>query len=477
MKKYIYIFLLAFLLFNIYSLQINITKISPTIVNTNNNINLDVCIVNNGLSQANLITLNIYYPNCIYSNQSSIYIPYLNSGDSYCTSLNLYESCNPGSYDIIINGSYTNNNGVSEVSQIYPIFVENLPYITIINYYYSNNYYGSIANLVLNITNYGEEIYNVLIQSNFSTCSLEPSSTYLSNLSGSTLVNFQLLIPSNYANNYCTIPLSIIYQDPLGNISNYTTFINVPILPSNNRLEVLYNVGYLNTGENIINLTLYNPTNSNISDISLTFTGTNISIANNNIYINNILPEQEINIPITVIVNNNLYGTITIPFNVQYYSNSILYNLSGYIVENINAYPNITLSGSYGSGTLTFNLFNYGNAPAYNMYINVYSSGECIISPNQGYIGELDPGNSNSVVFTLNNNCYPNTTVYIQIYYNDIFGNKYTMFYNTSLEYLGYNIYYTKSSGNILIGIIILALIFMGIIYYIMKRRNKNENK
>jgi hypothetical protein len=66
MKKYIYIFLLALLLFNIYSLQINITKISPTIVNSNNNINLGVCIVNNDQSQANLITLNIYYPNCIY---------------------------------------------------------------------------------------------------------------------------------------------------------------------------------------------------------------------------------------------------------------------------------------------------------------------------------------------------------------------------------------------------------------------------
>ncbi|NAZ26158.1 MAG: hypothetical protein GU343_01285, partial [Nanoarchaeota archaeon] len=398
MKKYIYVFLLILLFFSIKSLQINITKISPTIVNTNNNINLEVCIVNNGLSQANLINLNIYYPNCIYSNQSSIYVPYLNPGDYYCTSLNLYENCNPGSYNIIINGSYTNNNGVSEISQIYPIFVENLPYITISNYYYANNYYGSIANLILNITNYGEEIYNVLIQSNFSICSLEPSSIYLSNLSGSTLINFQLLIPSNYANNYygsianlilnitnygeeiynvliqsnfsicslepssiylsnlsgstlinfqllipsnyannyCTIPLFIIYQDPLGNINNYTTFINVPILPSNNRLEVLYNVGYLNTGENIINLTLYNPTNSNISDISLTFIGTNISIANNNIYINNIMPGQEINIPITVIVNNNLYGTITIPFNIQYYSNSILYNLNGYIVENIN---------------------------------------------------------------------------------------------------------------------------------------------
>jgi len=476
MKKYIYIFLLILLLFNIYSLQINITKISPTIVNSNNNINLGVCIINNGQSQANLINLNVYYPNCIYSNQSSIYIPYLNPGDSYCTSLNLYENCNPGSYDIIINGSYTNSIGVSEISQIYPIFVENLPYITISNYYYSNNYYGSIANLTLNITNYGEEIYNVLIQSNSSLCSLEPSSIYLSNLSGSTLVNFQLLIPSNYANNYCTIPLFITYQDPLGNINNYTTIINIPILPSNNRLEVLYNVEYLNIGENIINLTLYNPTNSNISDISLTFTGTNISIANNNIYINNIYPGQKINIPITVIVNNNLYGTITIPFNVQYYSNSILYNLNGYIIENINAYPNITLSGSYSSGTLTFNIFNYGNAPAYNMYINIYSSGECIISPNQGYIGELDPGNSNSVVFTLNNNCNPNTTIYVQIYYNDIFGNKYTIFYNTSLEYLGYSIYYTKSSGNILVGILILALIFIGIIYYIMKRK-KNENK
>jgi hypothetical protein len=146
--------LLALLLFDIYSLQINITKISPAIVNSNNNINLGVCIINNDQSQANLITLNIYYPYCIYSNQSSIYVPYLNPGDSYCTSLNLYENCNPGSYNIIINGSYTNNNGVSEISQIYPIFVENLPYITISNYYYSNNYYGSIANLILNITNY-----------------------------------------------------------------------------------------------------------------------------------------------------------------------------------------------------------------------------------------------------------------------------------------------------------------------------------
>jgi len=477
MKKFIYIFLLILLFFSIKSLQINITKISPTIVKTNSNINLGVCIINNGLSQANMINLNIYYPNCIYSNQSSIYISYLNPGNSYCTSLNLYENCNPGSYIIIINGTYSNNNGVSEISQIYPIIVENLPYITISSYYYSNNYYGSIANLILNITNYGGEIYNVLIKSNFSTCSLEPSSIYLDNLSGSTLINFQLLIPSNYANNYCTIPLFIIYQDSLGNINNYTTIINVPIIPSNNRLEVLYDIKYLNIGENIINLTLYNPTNSNISDISLTFTAKNISIVNNNIYISNILPGQKINIPIKVIINNKLYGTINIPFNIQYYSNSLLYNLSGYIVENINAYPNITLSGLYSSKTLTFNVFNYGNAPAYNVYIDVHSSDKCTISPNQGYIGELDPGNSNAVIFTLNNNCYPNTTIYIQVYYNDIFGNRYSMLYNTSLEDLGYNIYYTRSSENNLISIIVLILIFTGIIYYIMKKKKKYENQ
>jgi hypothetical protein len=198
---------------------------------------------------------------------------------------------------------------------------------------------------------------------------------------------------------------------------------------------------------------------------------------NNNIYISNILPGQKINIPIKVIINNNLYGTINIPFNIQYYSNSILYNLSGYIVENINAYPNITLSGLYSSKTLTFNVFNYGNAPAYNMYINVYSSGKCTISPNQGYVGELDPGNSNAVIFTLNNNCYPNTTIYIQVYYNDIFGNRYSMLYNTSLEDLGYNIYYTRSSENNLISIVVLILIFTGIIYYIMKKKKKNENQ
>jgi len=53
MKKLIYTFLLTLLIFSIYSLQINITKISPVIVSTNNNINLEVCIINNGLSEAN----------------------------------------------------------------------------------------------------------------------------------------------------------------------------------------------------------------------------------------------------------------------------------------------------------------------------------------------------------------------------------------------------------------------------------------
>lgn len=465
--------------YNIFSIQINITKISPNIVNTNNNINLEVCILNNDQSTDNLITLNIYYPYCLYSNTSSVYIPYLEENNNYCTYLNVYDSCNPGAYDIVINGSYVNNNGVSYTSQIYPIIIQNLPYITINNIYYNNNYYGAISNITLNITNNGGNINNVLIESNSTECALQPTAFYLNNLNSSQLLNFQLIIPPNYADNYCTIPINIQYEDSLGNIGNYFTSVNVPIINSNNRIELLYNISYLNIGNNIINLTIYNPTNSTINDIAINFEGSNISIENNNIYINSIKPGQYLYIPLTIVVPNNVYGTISIPFQIQYYSNSILNNLSGNIIENINTYPNITISGSYNDGTITFNIFNYGYAPAYNMYMDVYCSNNCIITPDQGYIGELDPGNSNSVVYTIsseNPSYLYNSTIIVKVYYSDIYGNYYVLRYNIPLKDIGYNlnIKYTNNNGSFLF--IIVSVIIIIIAYYIY-RRKKHENR
>ncbi|BFI73688.1 hypothetical protein YN1_6750 [Nanoarchaeota archaeon] len=468
-KKILTILSLILLLYPIFSLQVNITKIAPQIVNSNNNVNLQVCLFNNDGVMDNSINLNIYYPYCVYSNITSLTITSISPNNYYCFPLQVYENCPQGFYNIVINGSYVNTQGIGYFSQFYPLIVQNIPYITIPEYYYSNNYYGAIANLSINLTDNGGEIYNVLIYSNYSECSINPSSIYFSNFSGSQLINFKVIIPANYANNYCTIPLDIQFQDSLGNIYNYIETINLPIEPENNKIELLYNVSYLNIGENTINITLYNPTNSPINDLSLQFGQSNVSIVNNIIYIQNINPGESITIPLNIIVQNGVYGTIYIPFTVSYYSNSIQYNLQGNIVENINAYPKITLSGYYSDGTITLNIFNYGNAPAYNLYVNAYCK-NCILTPSQGYVGELDPGNSNSIVFTISN-ALPNSTIYLTLYYTDIFGNDYTKTYNFTLAQLGYTYIRIKSGGINIFGVLILIIIIIGIIYYIKRRK------
>ncbi|MGC9133401.1 MAG: hypothetical protein ACP5GJ_03315 [Nanopusillaceae archaeon] len=471
MRKILLFVSLIFFIKSILSLQVSITKILPQVVNSNNYIDLNVCLTNNDNQGDNLINLNIYYPYCVFSNITSLSLNYLSPGNTYCFPLEIYENCPQGFYNIIINGTYENNNGLNYFSQFYSLIVQNIPYITIPEYFYLNNYYGAIANLSINLTDNGEEIYNLLIYSNYSTCLLQPSSIYFSNFSGSKIISFNLIIPTNYANNYCTIPLNIQFQDSLGNNYNYLQTINVPIIPQNNKIEILYNVSYLNIGENRINITLYNPTNSIIKDISLQFLQSNLSIINSFIFIPYLNPGQSMNVPINVIVPNNVFGIQYIPFIITYYSNSIQYNLQGNIVENINSYPELTLSGYYSSGAITFNIFNYGNSPAYNLYVNAYCS-NCILTPNQGYIGELDPGNSNSVIFTINNE-NRNSTVYLTLYYTDVYGNKYVDQYNFTLEELGYMGIEIKNNQSNIFGIFIFILIIGGLTYYLIKRRKK----
>ncbi|MGC9079682.1 MAG: hypothetical protein ACP5G1_03030 [Nanopusillaceae archaeon] len=474
-KKALMLLFSILLINKVLALQININKIYPTIINNNTNVDLQICLINNDLQTDNLVTLYIHYPHCIYSNISYIYIYALSSNSQYCFPIQVYAQCPPGFYNIIINGTYSNNNGLSYVSQFYPLIIQDTPKITISNYTYRNNYVGAIGNLELNITNYGGIAYDLFIYSNYSTCLLKPSSIYLENLTDSEILNFNLIIPSNFAGNNCYIPLYIQYRDSSG--STYTTFnfVNIPIVQQNNVLQVFYNVTDLKIGENKIKISLYNPTESNISYIYLSFYNSNISIVNNQFYINNLEPKKSIDITLTLIIPQNMYGIINIPYKLSYYSNSILYNNQGYIVEKILAFPNITASGSYSSGTVTINLFNFGSSPAYNLYIDAYCS-DCILIPSQGYVGELYPGNSNSIIFSVKN-ITENSTIFISVYYTDLYGNIYYENYSFSSRSLGFTQNIVKNEGIPTFSIIlVIAIIF--VIWVIIKilRGKKNED-
>lgn len=473
--KRIFILLFTFLFANpILSLNINITKISPSIVQPNSTIYLQICFINN---EQNLITtLNgqIYYPSCFYSSKTQIYVNDLGISDTYCVPLTIYENCNLGTYFIVLNGSYTSNT-YKTFSYVYPITVYTIPYIYIKSYTYVNNYYGEISDVIINIET-TQPIYNVYIISNSTICPVSSSSYYIKEIENTYQLFLSVKIPTNIYSDYCIIPLEFIYQDQFGNKYNSTLTINIPANPSVPSIEIFTNTTELNIGENSVEFIFYNPSKTNIRDLSISIPILNstITINLNRTYINELNSGERKIINAKIFVPYGNYGTISIPFILTFISNSNKYTINQNHNFKINVEPNVSLSAYYSSGTIIINVYNNGSSPAYNLQIFSECEG-CIVIPSKGFVGELDPQNSNSVILNLIKG-NENSTLNIIVEYQDYKGNVFTEKYIYNLEELGYIGYSNKNRFSIFsISEILIIIIIMAIILYFILKKRKNE--
>lgn len=460
----------------IFSLQINIAKVSPSIVQPNSNVYLQVCFTNNEQNLLSTLNGQIYYPSCFYSSTNQIYISDLGIGNTYCIPLNLYENCNPGTYFIVINGSYQSNT-YETFSYTYPIVVYTTPYIYIENYTYNNNYYGQISNVVLNLET-TQPIYNVYVLSNSTICPVNITSSYIGEIENEYSLSLSVRIPTNLLTDYCIIPLEFIYQDQFGNEYGSILTIDLPINPSVPSIEIATNTTNLNIGENDVQITFYNPSNINIEDLSISIPifNSTITVTLNQTYISEIDSGESESINAEIFIPYGISGTISIPLILTFVSNSNTYTINQNINFEINAEPNVSLSAYYSSGTIVINVYNGGSSPAYNLQVFTECRG-CVVTPNVGFVGELDPQNSNSVILNLVRG-YENSTLNIIVEYEDYKGEIFTEEYRYSLGELGYTNYFSRSRISIfsIFEISIIIVVIALIVYYILRRR-KNETE
>lgn len=468
-KKPIHLLSLLLLIESIFSLQVNVTKVSPNVISPGQDIYLGICIVNDEGKDAS-VYFNIYTSSCLSSEINEINVNYISSRGSYCFPLKIKNYCLEGTYYLVINGSYISDS-YKTFSYYYPIIIREIPYVYIENYSYSNNFYGEKSKVIvyLKTTN---KIYDIFITFNYSSCSSDISSYYIKEINDTSKIEFLINIPANLNINYCIIPIIINYRDIFGNYYTSSLSLTIPIESIIPTLEIYTNTSRLNIGKNYFEIILYNPTDIDLDNIIISIENiSNINI--NRTYIDRIHRKSSYKIVGNLDLSYGAYKDISIPLKISFIANSKVYEIKKIITFSVDATPDIAISSYLSSqNSLVVNIYNNGSSIANNIQIDLVCY-DCSLYPNKGFIGSLDIGSSDSIVANILS-AEENSTLYIRVYYEDLYGNKYVKEEKFRFGDIGYKKVIKVEDNNYKYLIILLII---AVVLYVVYRRRKRENE
>jgi len=480
MNKKILLFLAVLLVQfkSIFALMLNynLSSITPSIPEPNSNATVTLCL-NNELYPMKLYSVYVDLntsDSCIQLDRDEVYFDSIDKSACFLVNLNI-GNCSVGRYWISLSERYFVNGSIQMGSDYFLFNIYKAPNI-VVDYNVSNNYIGRNAKLDLYISNFGSEVKDLTIYTNYSLCDIYPKEVYVGNVDNMINISFNVNIPT-YVSGTCSIPIILSYKDSMGNLYTLPKLISFPVYSLAGRLTLSFDDITIKPGE-YKNISIYLSNEGSLTFYNVLIKVNSIpglSFNKQGIYIDKILPKETKKLTLQVYSDVNIAGSYNIPVNISYsdeygnkYGDVFLINLK------VNEEPNISASAWVSGSTLYVSIYNFGNIDAKGVYIKLSCEG-CILDREDSFLGDIEANNYLTDSFKIKS-IYNSSQVRIEVLYKDILGNSYTKSFVKTLRFSEANnqqreVYSKNGYMNTLSVVILVVILVIIVVYY--KRRKK----
>lgn len=457
------LFFVSFFSPGVFALYANVTKVYPNIIENGTDTIYNICLFNENPSiYLYDISISFSTPACIGLDNKEIRIDKLES--SYCFSVKFrIGNCEEGFYTVLMKVEYYKNFTRFEYS--YPIFIPVIkkPELVINKIFYYNNFAGEIAKVNIDLVNRGGEAKDVYIRFNSTNCLLNNPEVYINSIKNEFKVNLDVEIPE-IVTGYCIIFMNILYKDLMSNVYTDIKLISIPIYVLEGRLILNYdNILLSPNEEKTVYIELVNEGAKTFYNVLLKFMNIpNINFKNTEIFIDQISAGSRKKIPVTIYVDKDISGVISVPVTIIYTDKfGKIYNSTQYLLIKVSGKPEIILSlRKVDKDKIEFAVYNLGESTAYGIYIKANCLEGCKLSKQIEFIGELEKNDWTVVTFNFLS-VKNNFTIEINFSYKDEFGNVYED------SFVKYVFLYNENKNKYLPYILILIVMLLGLLFYL----------